>query len=287
MKKRTGILLCIMVLTLVSLSCGTQIYIPNREIKTGPIVIQEINIPDQDSEITQLHFDFGAGEIKLSPGDTDWLVQGTATFNVTDLAPEVITEDKKVTIRTGNLKVRGLPDFQDDIVNKWNFTLTKLPLELFIDAGAYQGEYEFGNLALRMLEVNDGAAKVDLQFSAPNQIDMEYLKYQTGASSVNLTGLSNANFQLMTFRSGAGNYSLNFSGLLRRDAIVRIESGISKITIIVPKGVPTKLIYSGGFTSVDMNGEWQKEGSRYILEGIGPSLIIEIEMGAGKLVLKN
>ena len=49
---------------------------------------------------------------------------------------------------------------------------------------------------------------------------MESLTYDTGASSVTITGLADANFKKMEFKGGAGSFTLDFSGQLRTDGSV-------------------------------------------------------------------
>ena len=90
--------------------------------------------------------------------------------------------------------------------------LGETPMELEINAGAYQGQYEFGGLALTGLTIKDGASDVDLSFSEPNRTEMSVFRYETGASNVELTGLANANFSTLIFNGGAGDYTLDFSG---------------------------------------------------------------------------
>ncbi len=158
-------------------------------------------------------------------------------------------------------------------------------MNLVISAGAYQGDLELGGLSLKSLEVNDGAANVEMDFSEPNPVEMENLRYTTGASTVSLSKLANANFTSMIFRSGAGEYHLDFSGTLKRDAVVTIESGMSQVTITVPKGIPAKLIFNGGLTNVEISGGWVKSGDNYSTSGSGPSLTINVDMGAGNLIL--
>jgi hypothetical protein len=118
----------------------------------------------------------------------------------------------------------------------WDFKLGSSPMDLSINAGAYQGDFELGGLALTGLTVKDGAASVALSFSKPNPIAMTVLRYETGASQVELKGLSNANFSTMLMSSGAGDYTLDFSGDLRRDATITITTGLSNIELVVPWG---------------------------------------------------
>jgi hypothetical protein len=185
------------------------------------------------------------------------------------------------------LNVKGIPSFEDSIKNEWEFKLNDRLLDLKIKAGAYVGKYDLGGLSLRNLEISDGASDVTLTFSEPNQVEMDTFQYYTGASDVNLKNLANANFSIMSFRCGAGTYTLDFNGELQRDATVSIESGIGSLYIIIPENVPAQVVVEGGMSNVDYEGEWEKEGSTYIQKGEGPALKIIIKIGAGSLELRN
>jgi hypothetical protein len=99
--------------------------------------------------------------------------------------------------------------------------------------------------------------------------------------------LANANFQTMIFQSGAGNYTLDFSGLLQQDASIFIETGLSRLVISVPDGVPAEVSFEGPLTRVITQGDWQQLGDDYYLEGQGPELIFIIETKAGTVTLQN
>ncbi len=161
------------------------------------------------------------------------------------------------------------------------------PLNLVIQAGAYQGDIELGGLALHSLQVSDGAAQVDLAFSQPNPVDMETLRYETGASQVHLTSLANANFSKMDFRGGVGEYVLDFSGELMRDATVTVDAGLSSIKIIVPEGTSARVIVDRGLANVDIDNGWEKSGNDYTTAGEGPRLTINVNLGAGNLELST
>ena len=111
--------------------------------------------------------------------------------------------------------------------------------------------------------------------------------YTTGASDVDLIGLGNANFSLMKFKAGVGDYMLDFSGTLQRDATVEIGSGLSNIQIIVPVGVPVVVYVDDTLASVTASGDWVKGGEEYSQTGNGPTLTIYVDIGAGFLSLKN
>lgn len=283
---RKPILYIILTLALATMACGLSINLPIQDVKTGSLQTDEINVPAPQAEVIDLTLAFGGGEMTLQPGDDTYLLSGTAIYNVPDFKPELSTEGNSVRLESGNLEVNGIPKFDDDIRNEWNFRLGTQPLDLHINAGAYQADIDLGGLSIRSLQVTDGASDVNLRFTAPNQQEMDTLSYETGASDVTLSELGNANFNYMTFRGGAGSYTLDFSGELRRDAIVRIESGISRVTIIIPKGLAAVVNTSGGLSNVDTDGDWSKSGNQYRVEGGERILTFDVTMSAGTLELQ-
>jgi hypothetical protein len=283
---RKPLFLALSVLALVSLACGVSINLPTREVKTGPTVTETVNIPIPEGGGTaQLTLNFGAGELTLAPGAQGALLSGEAEYNVQDLKPEIRINGSSATIQTGDLEFSGIPRFDDEFINRWDFQLSDAPMELEIQAGAYQGNFELGGLSLESLTVKDGAASVDLSFSEPNLVEMGTLRYETGASNVKLSGLANANFEDMVFTSGAGDYTLDFSGELVRDATVDIDSGLSSLRIIVPEGVSARVLVDDSLANVDISAGWEGSGSTYTLQGSGPRLTINVNIGAGSLEL--
>jgi hypothetical protein len=280
-------LIALIVLALTTISCGVSVNLPIERYETGSDVSEDITIAAPDAGEADLTINFGAGQLSLKPGAQGALVQGTAVYNVVELKPSVDTQGGRITLESGNLEMNALPNFGDDLKNKWDLLLADIPMSLHIHAGAYQGRFELGGLSLRSLRVGDGAADVELSFSQPNKVEMETLRYETGASNVTLTSLANANFGELIFKSGAGDYTLDFSGQLLRDADVSIDSGLSQVTLIVPKGVSARVFVDGGFSNVDIAGDWEKSGSTYTLEGGGPRLTINVNLGAGSLSLRN
>ena len=288
MMRRYSILGLFIVIALVTMACGFSINLPVDEIKTGPTQVEDINIGIPEDLPADVEIVFGAGDLEVSSGAEDLLIDGEATYNVQDFKPEIDEDGSSIRLSTGELEIGGIPNIKlSDLENKWDLHLGDAAMNLKINAGAYQGNYDLGGLSLESLEISDGAADVRLEFSEINQTDMRSFRYSTGASNVKLSGLSNANFGLMNFRSGAGDYTLDFSGELQRDANVIIESGVSHIVIIVPKDTNAVVTFRGGLTNVDSDSGWDVSGDTYSLSGSGPRLVIEVEMGAGSLELRS
>jgi hypothetical protein len=286
---RKPIILGVTALVLASLACNLNINLPLRQREPGPTVTEDVNVPLPAGQTgaTDLEIRFGGGELELSPGATTALVTGTATYNFDELKPEITTEGGRVLITQEDFDFEPIPTIRGDIENRWDLAIGSSPIDLTVAAGAYQGRMEFGGLSIESLRITDGATENVVSFSEPNLAEMDDLTYETGASSVTLNGLANANFSNLTFRSGAGNYTLDFSGDLQRDASVDITSGVSSVTVIVPPGTAARLSYTGALLNIDARDSWQASGGDYTLAGDGPTLTINVDMGAGNLELRD
>lgn len=278
------IILAILVLALASMACGFSIDLPER-LKAGPEVKESITVAVPKSDETHLTLNFGAGTLTLSPGPQEEnLVDGTALYNVPELKPEIYKNGNNIELKQGNF--RTLPPL-DELINDWDLKLSDVPMDLTIQAGAYEGHLELGGLSLKSLTVQDGASHVDLSFAEPNQTEMSVLRYETGASEVKLTGLANANFSTLTFSGGAGNYTLDFSGELQRDAVVTVESGLGNLSLIVPEEVDAAVTVEGTAVNINHGSGWSQDGQKYTQSGSGPTLTILVKMAAGNLVITD
>ena len=277
----------LLVLAMSSIACGFHVSVPITTITPGPMLTDQINVPlpADTTRSADLSLAFGAGTLKVQPGGTG-LVSGTATYNVADFKPVVTSNGSTVRIEQGNWHLNGIPDLSN-IKNEWNLSLGSQPLNLSIEAGAYHAEYQLGGLALTNLTVKDGASDVKMNFASPNLTEMSLLTYETGASNVSLTGLGNANFANLTFHSGAGNFTLDFSGGFKRNGSVNIETGVSNTTLVIPAGILVQLSVDGGLANVTYDSNWSKSGSVYTQTGTGPQLTIVVHLGAGNLTLTH
>ena len=180
----TQLKIALIVISVAVLACGGTIKLPDVPT-AGPTKVEEISVPVPAGAEARLTFSFGAGELKLAPGAAN-LVEGTASYNLDDLKPQVITDGANVEVKQEDLLRLVEPS---GVKSVWDFKLGNSPMDLSINAGAYQGDFELGGLALTGLTVKDGAASVELSFSKPNPVSMTVLRYETGASQVELTGL--------------------------------------------------------------------------------------------------
>lgn len=288
---RKPLFFMIIVLAVTALSCNFVNNLPITRVQTGPTRTEDISVPlpDDPETVYEIELGFGAGRLQLSPGAENALISGTATYNVDDFKPEIAlsTEGNQVHIFQNTDSFQGIPVLDSDLENEWDLKLGDTPISLRINAGAYQGQFELGGLSIQELHVSDGAADAELAFSSPNQVEMSTLRYETGASSVKLSGLANANFSDLIFKGGAGDYELEFSGDLQRDASISIDAGLGSVRIIVPEGVAADLSFDGSLTNIKTSGSWSSSGGSYTTSGEGPGLHFTVNMGAGNLELET
>jgi hypothetical protein len=272
----------ILALALASLACGFSIDLPERQ-NAGPEVKESITVADPESDETRLTLSFGAGKLTLSPGAKN-LVDGTVVYNVKELKPEIQKNGNSIEIKQGDF--HSLPAF-DNMKNEWDLKVSDTPLDLTVQAGAYEGNLELGGLSLKSLTVRDGASHVGVSFLKPNQTEMSLLRYETGASDVKLKGLANANFSTLTFSGGAGNYTLDFSGDLQRDATVTVDSGLGNLSLIIPENMDAVITVEGAAINISSGAGWTQNGQKYTQKGSGASLTILVKMAAGNLVITH
>jgi DUF4097 and DUF4098 domain-containing protein YvlB len=160
-------------------------------------------------------------------------------------------------------------------------------MDLEINAGAYNGRFELGGLAITTLTVKDGASDVELSFSESNLTDMSILRYETGASRVTLSGLANANFSTLMFSGGAGTYELDFSGDLQQNGTVTVEAGAGDVHLVIPRDVNAKVTVESALVSINHSTNWSQNGATYSQDGKGPTLTIIVKMAAGSLAITD
>lgn len=281
--KKFIVLIIVVATILTTMACSFTINVPT--IKTGPDQKFEVKeaLPTGTDPMDVI-LKIGAAKIDFS-GGAKGLLDGTIVYNVVDWIPTVTRTESTLEVSQGKVSNVGGINV-NDIKNEWNLKFSdKAPMNLAIDAGAYSGKMDFTGVPLKSLVIHDGASDNTLSFDAINPVDMSNLEYTTGASTVTMNGLGNANFETMTFAGGAGTYTLDFSGELKHDAQVKIEAGVSTIKVIVPAGMEAVVNVEGGMKNVNTQGTWTVNGSKYTTGGSGATLTINVNTNLGTLTL--
>ena len=64
-----------------------------------------------------------------------------------------------------------------------------------------------------------------------------------------------------------------------------IVVGLCDLRIVVPTGTNVRVEVTGGLNDVNTEGTWSASNDVYETSGSGPTLTIEVDMGAGSLTL--
>ncbi len=272
--------------SILVLAIAGGVFVTGCGFGTGPTQTVDIDEPLGAAAVTDVNISMGAGKLNIQPGASG-LVSGVITYNVEPWKPVITRTDSSLAIKQGTTK--GISGVSTDVINDWRLTLGSAPMRLAITAGAYQGTYELGGLSLQRLSIKDGASKTRVSFASPNPTQMESLVYETGASSVTLTGLADANFKKLQFKGGAGSFTLDFSGQLRTSASATVDTGVSTVHISVPSGTAARVVLKGKLTEVNPEGNWTRNDKSYAtaaaVTGNGKLLTITVSMDLGSLTL--
>lgn len=262
------------------LGCSFTVNVPKVDTTVTRTLKIDEKAPSSDS--SSLNIEMGAGVLNLS-GGAESLVEGTVLYNVESWKPAVSVVGNTITIEQKNTTNVGVPD--GTIKNVWDLKIGPTPLEFSLATGASETNLELGGLALTEVRISDGASKSSVNFASPNPVEMSLLSYRTGASSVELTKLGNANVSEVMFESGVGSYKLDFSGDLKKDIDVNIRSGMSDVKILIPEGTHTIVTIDGGLSNVDLNGTWTVTNGIYETGTSTHTIEIKVEMAMGNLQL--
>src|SRR5512144_1929800 len=168
---RRTLFVAIAALAAASLACSINLNIPR--LKTGPTETFTVDqAAPAGAEVAGVTRNMGAGKPSLSGGSAS-LLSGEVKYNIADWKPTLDVSGDTVTLDQGNLNDKniGIPD--KDVVNEWTLQLGSTPMNLTVNAGAYQGKLDLGGVPLRSLTVHDGASDTNVTFDKPNPEEME------------------------------------------------------------------------------------------------------------------
>jgi len=270
---------------LVSLACSITLPFNFNRGTVGNTETMDISVPSPSTGTeTSLTISMGGGVLNVAAGSQQ-LVSGTVRYNVTEWKPTVTTSGNSTTIRQNIQTVPVQPT--QKIVNEWDLQLGSNPMDLTIQAGAYDGALDFSGLSLTNLSISDGASNSEVTFNEANPVVMQEFTYKTGASNVSMTGLANANIQQMSFTGGAGKATFDFSGQLQSDMSAKITAAAGDVVIIVPQGTLCTVNKVGGLVNVDYDSGWTKTGDTYSTQAQGYQITIEANVSVGNITLET
>lgn len=241
-------------------------------------------IPLGELDSLRVTIKFGAGKLDLISGQED-VFEGNFQYDKSILKPNVRYEIlEEAGILTLSQSIKKDLNLSFPYKNIWNLKLPYgLPLQLYINTATYSGDIDLTNLQIEHLSLNSGASQTNIIFNQPNLIDLKNINIKTGASTIKMLGLANANFNEMNFTGGAGSYTFDFSGNLTKKSKVNIDAGAAKIILKIPSNMGTKIIYRNFLASkLDVRGFIKINDQTYISPEYGKSAVeLDVEIKGG------
>ena len=127
--------------------------------------------------------------------------------------------------------------------NDWKIQLSPaVEWDIGFSVGATKGAIDLSGLKVRQLELEAGAAQMDIMWAEPNGVPLENASIQGGAARISVRGLGYARVRNLEVQGGAGSFALDFSGPLKGLARVKIETGAGTVDLDVPRNIGIRVV---------------------------------------------
>ncbi len=291
MNKITMILIMLLLLG-GTLACGFTVEAPDIDIRVPTVKVGDMrdegrSVSLDGAESVAVEILFGAGELEIDAGHADDLFSGRFRYNVERWEPQVTYDDNVLTIKQGGSEEDwGIPTGMTR--NEWDLEFPSgIPLEMDVKLGAGEGSLDFTGLQLATLDLDMGAGDFTLRFDEPNEIEMDRLTLDTGASKLEVRHVGNASPKQVTLQGGVGDITLDFTGAWDRSSDVQITTGVGSLTLRLPDDVGVQVETAGGLSHVEASG-LKHEGNLYVNDAFGEAeseLRIHVTTGVGSVRL--
>lgn len=257
---------------------------------TASTQISEVRLDYPEASDLHLWLRLGACRLNLSTGAGEPWVRGNYDPAESGIKPSIQQQGGTATIAQEwkGISFPGLlsrpPSFNLEVSKAKPFMLT-------VDGGASESTLQLGGLPIQRLLLNHGAGRIKLEFAEPNPLEMSLLRISSGASDMELRGLTNTNCAELSLEGGASRYVLDFSGSLRRDMHAQVKVGAAAVEVYVPRTTAVKVVHDSFLGSVDMaDGFMHKDGAYWnqaALAGQKPLLNLQVNLALGSLKVAN
>ncbi len=187
---------------------------------------------------------------------------------------------------------KWLKSFNDEEISALKIRLP-LDAEIEINSKIKAGKINFDmeSLKIRNFELRNFAGEVEVDFPAPNPIEMESLDINIKVGETTLRRLGNARFRDADINSGIGELHIDLSGENLKSSEVNIDLDIGATTVYLPEntGVRLKSSTFGFLSDTNLDSEFRKSGKYYFsnnYDSAAKTLYVSISTGIGELKVK-
>ncbi|HUR93942.1 MAG TPA: LiaF domain-containing protein [Gemmatimonadales bacterium] len=144
--------------------------------------------------------------------------------------------------------------------------------DLTLDArlGAVDGDLELGGLRLTELNLEAGASRATVRFSAPNAARCRAATLSAGAAELSVVGLGNSRCDRIVFEGGVGRVTLDFGGAWTSSSAVQVKMALGEVALRLPRGVGIRITMDKFLATFEPQG-LVRRGASYLSPGYDQS----------------
>ncbi len=164
-------------------------------------------------------------------------------------------------------------------------------LSLGLALGASDADLDVGGLRITALQLETGASRTTLRFSAPNPVRCRSATISAGAAEVSVIGLGNSRCDEVQLEGGVGKVLLDFTGTSTPAQRAVLTLAVGELTLRLPRHLGVR-ISADKFLSRFEPAGLVRRGSDYVTPDFDPSarhldLVVKTAMGGVKLEWVN
>jgi hypothetical protein len=238
----------------------------------GRKVKDEKSFPIKATEPLTVEIEVTAGEMSLEKGSEPGVATAILEYTEGDFRPKIDFNEKKnrLLVRLGARNWHHMNKGDDKNVAR---VTVRLPsnADIFLDYRLKAGEtnMDLGGLRLKEVDLSVWAGQLDVDFSSPNLIPMDYLGINTKVGEAQLHNLGNARYKEAFINGGIGELVADFSGSVEPDSKAGIDLDIGEATVVLPDTAGVRMEIGGMLSfmsSKQISGSFFKRGRYYYSE---------------------
>lgn len=275
---------------LLTLLIFSAFYVPNGSlVYAAKLEKIEKTYSVKPNEILSVSLNIDAGEITVHKNEQPDKIFIAVQYD--DRSDEVTIDfdERKNELYISIDRERWFKSWDDHRSPKLEVLLPfDVQIELSSKIKAGEINFDLGSLKLKDFQLRNFAGEVEVDFSKPNQIEMELLDINVKVGETTLRHLSNARFRSAKINGGIGELSIDFAGEGLKAARAEIDLDIGETTIYLPRDLGVRFDSStfGFLTQSSIDDEFIKKGRFYYsekYESAPKTMDCSISSGIGEL----
>jgi hypothetical protein len=219
--------------------------------------VERAKLPKAELSVVVRHH---AGKFSIKPSRDSVRYRATLRYDSRALEPIYSYDADSGALRLGTRERQGASGGRRS--GDLEITLGAVgTLAIDVQASAAETQLDLTGLPITTLAVSSGASDTRVRFDRPNPVRMKSLTLATGAASILVDRLGNANADEIVVRAGVGDVELDMAGTWLHDTELRAEVALGALTIRVPSDVGVRVETSRVLASFSHAGLSDKGGA--------------------------